>query len=275
LLPREIQFFLPSGVKNTNKNRGWRKIKNVNLPLLTYKPNSQNQRVDGYEVPGDDQPRIFTTDNVGTAIDLDNLINAAYRQVFHEQQMLKANRQTLLESQLRGGLISVKSFIRGLAVSDAFRTWNYEVNNNYRFVELCVQRLLGRNIYDDKEKLAWSIVLATKGVEGFIDALLNTEEYNANFGDNVVPYQRRRVLPQRDQGELPFERVPRYDADHLRRLEELGYDFSANRALPADDFIETPPVVRKVAGAVTAGLALFLTLVVVAVVLSWFGLIQI
>lgn len=246
----------------------------MNLPLLTYEPNSQNQRVDGYEVPGDDQPRIFTSDNVGARIDMDDVINAAYRQVFHEQQMLKVNRQPLLESQLRGGLISVKSFIRGLAVSDAFRTWNYEVNNNYRFVELCVQRLLGRNVYDDKEKLAWSIVLATKGLEGFIDALLNSGEYNANFGENVVPYQRRRVLPQRDQGDLPFERVPRYNENYLRTLEDLGYNFSTDRSLSASDFLETPPAVRKVAGAVTAGLAIFLSLVVVAVVLSWFGLIQ-
>lgn len=247
----------------------------MNLPLLTYTPNSQNQRVDGYEVPGDDQPRIFTSDNVGAAIDMDDVINAAYRQIFHEQQMLKANRQTLLESQLRGGLISVKSFIRGLAVSDAFRTWNYEVNNNYRFVELCVQRLLGRNVYDDKEKLAWSIVLATKGLEGFVDALLNSEEYISNFGDNVVPYQRRRVLPQHDQGDLPFERVPRYDQNYLRTLEELGYDFSADRSLPTSAFLETPPAVRKAAGAITAALAIFLSLVAVAVVLSWFGLIQI
>jgi phycobilisome rod-core linker protein len=247
----------------------------VNLPLLAYEPNSQNQRVNGYEVPGDDQPRIFTSDNVNAAIDMDDVINAAYRQVFHEQQMLKANRQALLESQLRGRLITVKSFIRGLAVSDAFRTWNYEVNNNCRFVELCVQRLLGRNVYDDKEKLAWSIVLATKGLEGFVDALLNSEEYVSNFGDNVVPYQRRRVLPQRDQGDLPFERVPRYDQNYLHTLKELGYDFSANRTLPTSDFLETPPAVRKVAGAITAGLALFLSLVAVAVVLSWFGLIQI
>lgn len=247
----------------------------MNLPLLTYEPNSQNQRVDGYEVPGDDQPRIFTTDNVGTAIDMDDVINAAYRQVFHEQQMLKVNRQTLLESQLRGGLISVKSFIRGLGVSDAFRTWNYEVNNNYRFVEICVQRLLGRNVYDDKEKLAWSIVLATKGLEGFIDALLDSNEYIENFGDNVVPYQRRRILPQRAEGDLPFERVPRYDADHLRTLEDLGYNFSADRSLPDADFLKTPPAVRKAAGVITAGLALFLTLVMVAVILSWFGWLQI
>ncbi|XGB44130.1 MAG: hypothetical protein LVS60_02000 [Nodosilinea sp. LVE1205-7] len=30
--------------------------------------------------------------------------------MFYEQQMLKSNRQTLLESQLRGGLFTVKGF---------------------------------------------------------------------------------------------------------------------------------------------------------------------
>gem|GEM_PF-2054258 len=35
--------------------------------------------------------------------------------------MLKSNRQPLLESQLRHGLITVKGFIRGLVTSPAFR----------------------------------------------------------------------------------------------------------------------------------------------------------
>jgi phycobilisome rod-core linker protein len=247
----------------------------VTLPLLIYGPSSQNQRVAGYEVPGDEQSGIFNLDQGCSQADIDALIVAAYRQVFHEQQMLRSNRQTLLESQLRGGLISVKDFVRGLATSNVFRTWNYEVNNNYRFVELCVQRLLGRNVYDDKETLAWSIVLATKGLEGLVDALMGSEEYAANFGDRTVPYQRRRVLPQRSQGELPFERMPRYTQDHLATLEALGNDFSADRRLVQGDsqgnWIETPDGVRKVAGALTAGLAIFLSLMVIAVVLSWFG----
>jgi phycobilisome rod-core linker protein len=50
------------------------------------------------------------------------------------------------------------------------------VNNNYRFVEMCIQRVLGREVYDPKEKLAWSIVLATKGIKGFIDSLLGVSE---------------------------------------------------------------------------------------------------
>ncbi|MBD2258978.1 phycobilisome rod-core linker polypeptide [Pseudanabaena sp. FACHB-2040] len=241
------------------------------LPLLNYFPNSQNQRVQGFEVPGDEHPRIYTADSVLSALDTDDLISAAYRQVFHEQQMLKSNRQILLESQLRSGQITVRDFIRGLATSGAFRTWNFEVNNNYRFVELCVQRLLGRNVYDEREKIAWSIILATKGLYGFVDDLLNSEEYLSNFGENTVPYQRRRVLPQRVKGELPFERMPRYDQEHLSTLSALGYDFSADRVVDDGTLWLPPEPVRKVGAALTYALASLLGLTAIAVVLSWFG----
>ena len=137
--------------------------------------------------------------------------------------MLRSSRQRELESQLRNGQITVRDFIQGLVLSDSFRQRNYEVNSNYRFVQMCVQRLLGRNVYQEEEKLAWSIVLATSGLHGFINALLNSEEYMNNFGYDTVPYQRRRILPQRASGELPFERMPRYGEDHLAVLEEMGY----------------------------------------------------
>lgn len=125
------------------------------------------------------------------------MIRAAYRQIFNEQQQIASHRQIALESQLHAAQITVRDFIRGLVLSDSFRRLNYETNNNYRFVEMSIQRLLGRNVYDNREKLAWSIILATKGLRGFIDELLNSEEYLNNFGFSTVPYQRRRILPQR------------------------------------------------------------------------------
>jgi phycobilisome rod-core linker protein len=194
----------------------------MSLPLLTYSLSSQNQRVDGFEIPGDEQPRIYTTDNLPIATELDEIIWAAYRQIFNEQQILQSHRQITLESQLRSRQITVREFIRGLVLSDSFRRLNYESNNNYRFVEMCIQRILGRNVYSDREKLAWSTVLATKGLQGFVTDLLNSEEYVTHFGDNTVPYQRRRILPQRSQGELPFARMARYDDYHLNQLIQLG-----------------------------------------------------
>lgn len=190
----------------------------MSIPRLEYAPLSQNHRVEGFEIPGDEQPRIYTTDNLLAASEMDMLIMAAYRQVFNEQQMLDSYRQRFLESQLRAGQIMVRDFIRGLVLSDSFRRLTYNSNNNYRFVEICIQRILGRNVYSDREKFSWSIVLATKGLQGLIDDLLNTEEYLSNFGYDTVPYQRRRILPQRAQGELPFARMARYGEDYRDKL---------------------------------------------------------
>lgn len=192
------------------------------IPLLNYSLSSQNHRVQGFEVFGDEQPRIYSTDNLLNSTEINELIKAAYRLIFNEQQLLSFNRQIFLESQLRNQQITVRQFIRGLLLSDPFRRFNYQPNNNYRFVQMTLQRVLGREPYNEREKLAWSIILATKGLEGFVDELLSSEEYLSNFGDDILPYQRRRILPQRATGELPFVRMPRYGQDYRTKLEELG-----------------------------------------------------
>lgn len=164
----------------------------MSIPLLDYKPSSQNQRVEGYEVPGEDTPWIYRIEDCSNPNDVLELINAAYRQVLSEHQILQFNRQVQLESQLKNRSISVRDFIRGLAKSDAFRNLVVETNSNYRVVELCLKRLLGRSPYNKDEEIAWSIKIATLGWGSFVDALIDSEEYRSNFGDNTVPFQRRR-----------------------------------------------------------------------------------
>lgn len=41
---------------------------------------------------------------------------------------------------------------------------------------MCIQRVLGRDIYSEREKLAWSIIIASKGLEAFVDSLLDSDE---------------------------------------------------------------------------------------------------
>jgi phycobilisome rod-core linker protein len=189
----------------------------VALPLLEYSPNSQNQRVASYEVPGDEQPRIYSTDNLLSSTDMDALIEAAYRQLFFHA--FAADREKALESQLRNGQITVRDFVRGLVLSDTSKRSFYDLNSNYRFVEQTVQRVLGRDVYGQQEKIAWSIVVATKGIVGFIDALLNSDEYLEAFGYDILPYQRRRILPGRAEGERPFNITsPRYDEYYRAKL---------------------------------------------------------
>ena len=186
------------------------------IPLLEYSPSSQNTRVKGYEVPGDEQARIFSTDNLLSPGQTSDLIEAAYRQIFFHA--FASDREKFLESQLRSGQITVRDFIRGLCLSNTFTNSFYNLNSNYKFVTHCIQKVLGRDVYNEAEKIAWSIVIGTKGRAGFINDLLNSEEYLENFGDSIVPFQRRRVLPS-GASELPFNiQSPRYDAYYRRKL---------------------------------------------------------
>jgi phycobilisome rod-core linker protein len=244
------------------------------IPLLEYSPSSQNQRVLNYEIPGDEQSWIYNAENLLSSSEIQELIWAAYRQIFNEQQILASNREQCLESQLRAGQITVREFIRGLLLSDTFRRRNYEPNNNYRFAEMCVQRVLGRNVYSDREKIAWSIVLATKGLASFIDDLLNSDEYLDNFGDDIVPYQRRRILPQQIVGETPFARMPRYGADYRSKLEEMGYFAHQQGDYPwANNAPYYPPapvlLVAKILTFAGAGLLGLLTLAVAFAAFGW------
>ena len=189
----------------------------MSIPLLGYAPSSQNQRVEGYVQPGDEQPKVYSTENLLSVSNMDDLIEAAYRQMFFHA--FAADRERFLESQLRSGQITVRDFIRGLVLSDTFKRSFYDLNSNYRFVEQCVQRVLGRDVYNEREKIAWSIVVATKGIKGFVDTLLDSEEYLENFGYDTVPYQRRRSLPGRAEGETPFNiKSPRYDEYYRAKL---------------------------------------------------------
>jgi phycobilisome rod-core linker protein len=186
------------------------------VPLLTYSPSSQNQRVAAFGARND-EAIIYSTDDLFSPSDLGNLIEAAYRQIFFHA--FKWDREIVLESQLRNRQITARDFIRGLLLSNTFIDSFYNKNSNYRFVEHCVEKVLGRRVYSEREKIAWSAVVMTKGVKGFVDELLNSDEYIENFGENTIPYHRRRILPSRTEGERPFNITsPRYDAYYRAQL---------------------------------------------------------
>ena len=180
------------------------------IAITKKQPNHSNQRVVSFGKADrdEDTPYIYRLEDVTGYTDIQNIIWAGYRQVFSEHEILSFNRQKNLESQLKNGSITVRDFIRGLAQSEAFYRIVVEVNNNYRLVDICLRRLLGRKAYNKEEEIAWSIKIATLGFTGFVNALVDSEEYTDNFGDNIVPYQRKRMEGR------PFNLVtPRYDED--------------------------------------------------------------
>jgi len=187
----------------------------MSLPLLEVTPLSQNQRVEGYEVADEDDPRVYRFTDATSETAIADLIWASYRQIFSEHLILESYRQLFLESQLRNRAITVREFIRGLGKSEVYRQLVGETNSNYRLVDITFKRFLGRATYGKDEQISWSIVIATRGLNGFIDAIVDGEEYRQNFGDDIVPYQRRRYK------ERPFNLVnPRY-GDYWRDRQTL------------------------------------------------------
>ena len=195
----------------------------MSIPLLEVTPTTQNQRVEGYEIPDEDDPKIYRLRDVTSDTEINDLIWAGYRQIFSEHLILESYRQQYLESQMRNRAITVRDFIRGLGKSDVYRRLVGETNSNYRLVDISFKRFLGRATYNKDEQIAWSIVIATRGLPGFIDAIVDSDEYRENFGDNIIPYQRRRY------NERPFNLVnPRYgydwrDRQNLRSLQGRSF----------------------------------------------------
>lgn len=187
----------------------------MSIPLLKVKPQTQNQRVDGYDVLDEDDPQIYRLADAISDSDVNAIIWAAYRQIFSEHLILESYRQPFLESQLRNRAITVREFVRGLGKTDTFREQIAELNSNYRLVDIIYKRFLGRASYGKDEQIAQSIVIATKGLHGFIDAVVDSTEYAQNFGEDIVPYQRRRMEGR------PFNLTnPRYgDYWRMRQLE--------------------------------------------------------
>ena len=185
----------------------------VALPLLKYAPSTQNSRVKALRVGSDEDPKAVSMDKAMDREDQNSVIEAAYRQIFF--YAFKVDRDRNLESQLRNGQISVRDFIRALCLSDTFNRSFYNLNSNYRVVRHLVEKLLGRQVYGKAEEIAWSAVIMTRGIQGAIDDILDSQEYLENFGYDTVPYHRNRVVGSRDLGETPFNITsPRYEAYH-------------------------------------------------------------
>ncbi|HEY9849255.1 MAG TPA: phycobilisome rod-core linker polypeptide [Leptolyngbyaceae cyanobacterium] len=192
------------------------------LPLLNYKPSSQNQRVKSFGVAdlNEDTPYIYRLEDAASPFEVKELVWAAYRQVFSEHEILKFNRQITVETRFANRSITVRDLIRELAKSEAFYRLVVSVNNNYRLVEICLKRFLGRAPYNKEEEIAWSIVIATKGFNGFVDALVDSDEYTAAFGDFTVPYQRKRMEGR------PYNLVtPRYGEDFQEKAGTVTTDW--------------------------------------------------
>jgi phycoerythrin-associated linker protein len=125
-----------------------------------------------------------------SASDLEVLIQAVYRQVLGNAYVMESERLSVPESQFKRGEISVREFVRQIAKSELYRSRFFTNCARYRATELNFRHLLGRPPYDLEEMRTHSTTLDTEGYEADIDSYLDSDEYQATFGENIVPYIR-------------------------------------------------------------------------------------
>ncbi|MGF1523600.1 MAG: phycobilisome rod-core linker polypeptide [Leptolyngbyaceae cyanobacterium] len=125
-----------------------------------------------------------------TEDDLQLVIRAVYKQVLGNIHLMESQRLVSAESSLRDGNITVKGFVRAVAQSELYRSLFFENASPYRFIELNFKHLLGRAPVDQAEISEHVQIYNNQGYEADINSYLESDEYNASFGDNTVPYCR-------------------------------------------------------------------------------------
>lgn len=118
------------------------------------------------------------------------VICAAYRQVFGNDHLMQSQRLTSVESLLKQGNITVREFVRALALSDLYREKFFQGVYQIRFIELNFKHLLGRAPNDQSEISEHVNRYINEGYEAEINSYIDSAEYQDNFGDNIVPYPR-------------------------------------------------------------------------------------
>ncbi|NJN87296.1 MAG: photosystem I reaction center subunit XII [Leptolyngbyaceae cyanobacterium SL_7_1] len=122
--------------------------------------------------------------------DVHAVIRAVYKQVLGNPHVMESERLVAAESQLCDRSISVRDFVRAVAKSDFYRDRYFQKCAPYRFVELNFMHILGRAPQSQKEISEHIVRCVAEGYDAEIDSYIDSAEYQATFGDNVVPYNR-------------------------------------------------------------------------------------
>jgi hypothetical protein len=125
-----------------------------------------------------------------TEDDLQLVIRAAYKQVLGNAHVMESERLASAESMLRNGDITVRNFVRMIAQSELYQALFFNSSSAYRFIELNCKHLLGRAPLDQAEISRHVQIYNEQGYEAEINSYIDSEEYNRNFGENIVPYAR-------------------------------------------------------------------------------------
>ncbi|PSF37158.1 phycobilisome Linker polypeptide [Aphanothece hegewaldii CCALA 016] len=123
-------------------------------------------------------------------VEIEPLIQAVYRQVLGNAYVMESERLSIPESRIKNNEITVREFVRQIALSDLYRSRFFDPCSRYRAIELNFKHLLGRAPESYEEMQQHSQILDEGGYEAEIDSYLDSDEYQDAYGEDIVPYYR-------------------------------------------------------------------------------------
>ena len=117
-------------------------------------------------------------------------INALYKNIFGNLSLMQSERPIDIERKLRNGDITVREFTRQICKSTIYRNFYFDSISQYRSIKLRYKHILGRPIKSEFEVTQSSNIINKQGFEAHIDFLIDSDEYNNVFGEDIVPYMR-------------------------------------------------------------------------------------
>ncbi len=152
-------------------------IKSYNYKILNKEHTAINLLQINEFVPNDDDALLVA-------------INALYKNIFGNLSLMESERPIDLERKLRNGDISVREFTRKVCQSTIYRNFYFENISQYKSIRLRYKHILGRPIKSQSEVTKSSNIINEQGFEAHIDFLIDSDEYNYIFGEDIVPYMR-------------------------------------------------------------------------------------
>ncbi len=192
-------------------------------------------------------------------------LQAVYRRLFKDNRNIDFHHNKSLDSAYINGELTTQELVRELICSDMFVNYILATNSNYRFVQLCFERVLGRPAIQS-EVFKWSSLLASEGIRPFAEKLTGSDEYVAAFGPFQVPSRRSLKLSSSNQ-DLPA--LPKELS--IKRYQGVGNEaqFSFVGAVnPLWEGNMPPAIIRKVGAVATVAGVIEVTRIVLAVALG-------
>ena len=117
-------------------------------------------------------------------------INALYKNIFGNLSLMQSERPIDIERKLRNGDITVREFTRKICKSTIYKNFYFDSISQYKSIKLRYKHILGRPIKSQIEVTQSSNIINNLGFEAHIDFLIDSDEYNNVFGEDIVPYMR-------------------------------------------------------------------------------------